>query len=199
MTSGDPRNHSMKMVLSLLARVHAVTATLYKGLMSRLYRARFARHGRNFSFDPAGVYSFESISVGDNVNLGYRPILIAARSKILIGDNVMFGPEVTIRGGNHRIDIVGKPMIAISDDEKRPEDDPGVIIGDDVWIGTRAIILAGVTIGRGAVIAAGALVTKDVPPYAIVGGNPAKLIRMRWDDETIARHQAMMADKPVAP
>lgn len=179
----------MKAILSLLARAHAVTGWLYRGLVSRIYRARFARYGRNFSFDPFGVYSFESISVGDNVNLGYRPTLIAARSKIVIGDNVMFGPEVTIRGGNHRVDIVGKPMIAVSDDEKRPEDDPGVVIQDDVWVGTRAIILAGVTIGRGAVVAAGALVTKDVPQYAIVGGNPAKLIRMRWDDETIARHE----------
>ncbi|ESY56089.1 MULTISPECIES: CatB-related O-acetyltransferase [unclassified Mesorhizobium] len=60
-----------------------------------------------------------------------------------------------------------------------------IIVGNDVWIGTRAIILAGVTIGDGAVIAAGGVVTKDVPPYAIVGGNPAKLIRYRFSDETI--------------
>lgn len=179
----------MKAVLSLMARAHAAFGTLYKGVISRIYRARFTRYGRNFSFDPFGVYSFESISIGDNVNLGYRPILIAARSKIVIGNNVMFGPEVTIRGGNHRIDIVGKPMIAVGDHEKRAEDDPGVVIEDDVWIGTRAIVLAGVTIGRGAVVAAGALVTKDVPPYAIVGGNPAKVIRMRWDEETIRQHE----------
>lgn len=182
----------MKAVLSLLARSHAFAAMLYTGAMSRIYRARFARYGRNFSFDPLGVYSFESIIVGDNVNLGYRPLLIAARSKIVIGNNVMFGPEVTIRGGNHRIDIIGKPMIDVRDDDKRPEDDPGVMIDDDVWIGTRAIILAGVTIGRGAVVAAGALVTRDVPPYAIVGGNPAKVIRMRWDDETIERHEHIL-------
>ncbi len=182
----------MKALFSILARVHAATGTLYKGLLCRIYRTRFIQHGRNFSFDPSGIYSFESISVGDNVNLGYRPILIAARSKIVIGDNVMFGPEVTIRGGNHRIDIVGKPMIAISNDEKRPEDDPGVIIEDDVWIGTRAIILAGVTIGRGSVVAAGAVVTKNVAPYSIVGGNPARMIRMRWDDAIIAQHESRM-------
>ncbi len=60
------------------------------------------------------------------------------------------------------------------------------IIGHDVWVGYRAIILPGVTIGHGAIIGAGAVVSGDVPPYAIVGGNPAKLIRMRFDAETIA-------------
>jgi len=59
-------------------------------------------------------------------------------------------------------------------------------LGHDVWVGTDAIILSGVTIGDGAVVAAGSVVTKDVPPYAIVGGNPAKFIKKRFSDETIA-------------
>jgi acetyltransferase-like isoleucine patch superfamily enzyme len=101
----------------------------------------------------------------------------------------MFGPEVTIRGGSHVIEYVGRFMKDIRDDEKRPEDDLGVIIEDDVWVGTRAIILHGVHIGRGAVVAAGAVVTKDVPPYAIVGGVPARIIRYRWDVDTIIEHE----------
>ena len=60
------------------------------------------------------------------------------------------------------------------------------VIGNDVWIGTKALIVGGVTIGDGAVVLAGAVVTKDVPPYAIVGGVPAKIIRYRYDEETIA-------------
>lgn len=62
-----------------------------------------------------------------------------------------------------------------------------VVIGSDVWIGARAAILEGVTIGDGAVVAAGAVATKDVPPYAIVGGVPAKIIKYRFDEETIKK------------
>lgn len=61
------------------------------------------------------------------------------------------------------------------------------IIGNDVWLGANSLVLKGVKIGDGAVIGAGAVVTKDVPPYAIVGGNPAKVIKMRFDDETIGK------------
>lgn len=66
-----------------------------------------------------------------------------------------------------------------------------VNIGNDVWIGSRAMVMGGVTIGDGAVIAAGAVVTKDVPPYAVVGGVPAKIIRYRFDEHVIAKLTAM--------
>lgn len=181
--------------LRLAARLVERCGSAGKRLLALLYRSRFAGHGRNFSFDPFGVYSYETITVGDNVNLGHRPVMIASRSYIRIGNDVMFGPEVTIRGGNHRIDIVGQPMARITDADKRPEDDPGVTIEDDVWVGTRAIILAGVTIGRGAVIAAGAVVTKSVAPYAIVAGNPARELRKRWDDATIAEHERLLSER----
>lgn len=63
----------------------------------------------------------------------------------------------------------------------------GVIIGNDVWIGARVTILGGLKIGDGAVVGAGAVVTKDVPPYTIVGGVPAKIIKMRFDEETVCK------------
>lgn len=164
-------------------------------ILARIYRGRFERVGTNFSFDPFGVYSYSNISIGNNVNLGYQSILIATKSKIIIGNNVIFGPQVTIRGGNHRIDILGRYIASIKDDEKRPEDDPGVIIEDDVWIGTRAIVLAGVKIGRGSVVGAGAVVTKSLPPYSIAGGNPAKIIRMRWNPTEIEQHEKLLASQ----
>jgi maltose O-acetyltransferase len=159
---------------------------------------RFASRGDHFNFDPDGTYSYESIHVGHHVNLGARPTLLAARSTIRIGNHVMFGPEVTIRGGNHRFDLVGRYVDSIGDDEKRPEDDRGVVIEDDVWVGGNATILGGVTVGRGSVIAASAVVTKDVAPYSVVGGNPARVIRERFTREEAAAHDAILAQNPQA-
>lgn len=138
-------------------------------------------------FDPDGMYSYGTIHVGDDVSL--EGCLMATRSQIKIGSKVMFGPEVIIRGGNHTTSYVGRFMMDVRDNEKRAEDDLGVVIEDDVWLGARAIILHGVTIGRGSVIAAGAVVTKSIPPYAIAGGVPARVIKFRWDVDTILRHE----------
>lgn len=153
---------------------------------------QFAGYGKNFDFDPDGTYSYKTISVGDNVTLGVRPILLATRSQIRIGNNVMFGPGVTVRGGNHRFDIVGIPINAVSDDMKRPEDDLGVVIEDDVWVGGGATILAGVTVGRGSVIGGSAVVTKDVPPYSIAVGNPARVMKARFGTEDIHAHERVL-------
>lgn len=156
---------------------------------------KFASCGQRVRVDPRGTYSFDSIYLGDFVNLGSRPTLLATESQIRIGNHVMFGPEVVIRGGNHRVDIVGRYMDEVGVDEKRVEDDPGVVIEDDVWVGQRATILGGVTVGRGAVIAAGAVVTKSVPAYSIVAGNPARVIRMRFTPDEIARHERMLGSR----
>ena len=113
---------------------------------------------------------------------------MAARSEIRIGDKVIIGPQVVLIGGGHNTFVVGKFIHDVT--EKRPTDDLGVTIEDDVWIGCRAIILRGVRIGRGAVVGAGAIVTSDVPPYSIVAGNPARILKFRWDVATILRHEA---------
>lgn len=150
----------------------------------------FREHGRNIRFDPDGFYSFENIVLGSDVNLGIGPTLMAAKSTIRIGNKVMFGPYVTLVGGNHNASEIGRFMFDVS--EKRPGDDLGVIVEDDVWIGTRAVILRGVTLGRGSIVAAGSVVTKSVPPYAIVAGCPARIIKFRWGVETIIRHEEVL-------
>jgi acetyltransferase-like isoleucine patch superfamily enzyme len=155
-----------------------------------LLRPLFAKCGKSVNFDPDGWYSFSNIELGDKVFIAHGASFGAAISTIRIGNNVMFGPRVIIRGGNHNTSVVGSAMVDVHD--KRPEDDLGVVIEDDVWVGAGAILLSGVTIARGSIVAAGAVVTKCFPPYSIIGGVPARLIRPRWDEPTIRRHEAVL-------
>lgn len=135
----------------------------------------------------------QNIYLGNNINLGENVRLSSTLSRIIIKDFVLFGPNVKIHGGNHRIDIIGRSIISIKESEKRPLiDDKDVIIEEDVWIGDDAIILCGVTIGRGSVIAAGAVVTKSIPPYSIAGGCPAKVIKKRFTEEQIVEHERLL-------
>lgn len=134
---------------------------------------------------------FEQVGQGVNIEKnvyfgGGREIRIGNRSGIginariqgplTIGQDVMMGPDVMIYTRNHAIDRIDIPMMDQGDTESHP-----VVIEDDVWIGARVVIMPGVTIGKGSVIGACALVTKDVEPYTIVGGVPAKLIKKRRD------------------
>ena len=89
-----------------------------------------------------------------------------------IGDDVMMGPNVSIYTRNHAFERTDVPM-----NTQGVSDEKIVVIENDVWIGANSIILPGVTVSKGAIIGAGAVVTKDVPEYAIVGGNPAKVIK----------------------
>lgn len=125
---------------------------------------------------------WENISVGNHVSIGENCRFMTTNANIIIGDHVMFAPEVTVVTGGHRIDIPNRFMDEISVDEKRSQDDQDVIFEGDNWIGTNAIILKGVHVGKGAVIAAGAVVTKNVEPYSIVGGQKANIIGKRFSD-----------------
>lgn len=112
-------------------------------------------------------------------------------SKVKIGDYSMLAPEVKIIGGDHKYNIVGCPIIFSGRDIQLETD-----IGKDVWIGTRSTILRGVRIGDGAIIAANSVVTKNVEPYTIVGGSPARLIKNRFDTiEDIEIHNKMLEKK----
>lgn len=114
-----------------------------------------------------------------------------------IGSFTSIANDVVIGGGRHPMDWVGMSPVfyegrdsvkAKFSQHPRPPVERASI-GHDVWIGRSAIVLPGVTIGDGAVVGAGAVVTKDVPPYAIVAGNPARLIRYRFDEATVKRLQ----------
>lgn len=138
-------------------------------------RAAYAKRilkscGRNVNIE-RGAFFTPELSVGDNSGVGINCEIFGP---VTIGDDVMMGPEVVVYTSGHRFDRLDVPMWKQGSTDPRP-----VKIGSDVWIGRRAIILPGVEIGDGAVIGAGAVVTKNVPPYAVVGGSPAKVFKYR--------------------
>lgn len=112
------------------------------------------------------------ISIGYNCSINPYTVLYG-HGGLTIGNNVLIAGHCMIIPSNHNFDDVEKPI------NRQGQTQKGIVISDDVWIGSGCRILDGVTIGTGAVIAAGAVVNRDVPDFAIVGGVPAKLIRMR--------------------
>lgn len=172
----------MKLVRMLFRFGEMIPKAWNRFAVSPLHCLSFGRCGKNVRIGGRfRIVGREHLYVDDHVSIGADCRFLCTRADIVIRDHVMFGPGVTVVTGNHRIDIPGKYVIDITDQEKREEDDQPVIFEGDNWIGANAIILKGVTVGRGAVIAAGAVVTRSVPEYAIVGGNPAKVIRFRFD------------------
>lgn len=126
--------------------------------------------GKKVNIEHGAMFSAKT-TLGDYSGIGINARINGACT---IGDHVMMGANVTVITRNHSFERTDIPMMDQGFEEERP-----VAIGNDVWIGDRVIILPGVHIGDGSIIAAGAVVTHDVPSYAIVGGVPAKIIKMR--------------------
>lgn len=116
--------------------------------------------------------------------------MYCTRSEIRIMKGVTIGPSLTIIAGDHNYKTVGKYII--DEHNKLPENDKDVVIESDIWIGCNVTILKGVTVHRGSIVAAGSIVIKDVPPYSIVGGNPAKVIGQRFSEEEILKHEEIL-------
>jgi chloramphenicol O-acetyltransferase type B len=129
--------------------------------------------------------------LGDDVSRDWEPL--GRLDKLFIGNFVCIGAEsVILMGGNstHRMDWISLyPFMESIKDAYISRGD--TTLGDGCWLGMRSMIMPGVTIGEGAVVAAGAVVTKDVPPYAVVGGNPATIIKYRFSEDDIARLLAL--------
>ncbi len=115
-----------------------------------------------------------NVSIGDDVGFN-TGCWLNGGGGITIGNQVQFGPRVVIHSANHRFDRLDIPICEQGHEHRE------VVIEDNVWVGAGCIILPGVTIHSGAVVAAGAVVTRSVPANAVVGGVPAKLIRMRGE------------------
>ena len=161
-----------------------------------IIRKSFGECGKNVHiFGRCSFSGIENMHVGNNVIFSSNSKILTTRAKVIVGDYVMLGQNLTLVTGDHRTDILGKYMMEIKDSEKLPENDADVVIEDDVWAGTNVTILKGVTIGRGSIIASGAVVTKSIPPYSIVGGVPAKVLKSRFTEQEIEQHERMLRDR----
>ena len=124
--------------------------------------------------------------IGNDVGIGFRCMFLCP---VTIGNKVLIASDVAfVHCDDHRNDVVGVTMW-----DAGRGDSGNVEVASDVWIGQRAIIMTPVRIGRGAIVAAGAVVVRDVPPYAIVGGVPARILKMRFTPEQIVAHERILA------
>lgn len=138
----------------------------------RVYTARCFAPGIDRKANVENKASFSSkVVVGENGNIGKAAYI---QGYVVIGKDVMMGPECNIWTINHETRRLDIPMCKQGNKEEQP-----VFIGDDVWLGARVTILPGVHIGKGSIIGAGAVVTKDVPEYSVAVGNPAVVIKER--------------------
>lgn len=146
--------------------------------------------GKRFHVGPLSrIWAPNKLVFGDDCYVGkYCTIEVDGT----IGDGVLIANNVGLVGRtDHDITQVGSLISRsrwIGDADYNPER-ATVTVEDDVWIGFGAIVLSGVTIGRGVIVASGSVVTKDIPPYAIVAGNPARVMTQRFDAETAAEHE----------
>lgn len=139
-------------------------------IRGRLAKGFLAKCGHDVNINKHAVLN-SHITIGNNSGIGANATI---QGELHIGNNVMMGADCIVYTKNHCFDRIDIPMMEQGYKNTQP-----VFIDDDVWIGGRVIILPGRHIGKGAIIGAGSVITKDVPEFAIVGGNPAKVLRFR--------------------
>ena len=161
---------------------------LYWFFKRKVQMQQFIACGKDVFISRGCYFSNNTITLGCDVYIGQNCRFQSTNSKIFIGNHVMFGPNVSIHGGNHRTDLVGRYMKSVRLDEKTPADDVDVVIGNDVWVGANAIILKGVNIGEGSVVGAGSVINQDIPPYNIVVGSKSQKVFERWGNREIKEH-----------
>lgn len=187
-------------VFRLLQKMSLVPSYLWDMMWAIVWKRCMKHCGcgvylRPMSSDIKGLWK---LSVGDGTSIPKGSTIYCTDAPCTIGKKVLFGPRPTIITGDHRVDIIGKYMADVTVEEKAMAGggvsyDQPVVIEDDVWVGSNVTILKGVTIGRGSVIAAGAVVTKSCPPYSIIGGVPAKVLKARFTPDEIKEHEGKLA------
>jgi acetyltransferase-like isoleucine patch superfamily enzyme len=169
--------------------VYDLVAGLKRATLRRITRHRFESFGNGSSFDPttSRISGHEHISIGRNVFIGPFAAISTDGVSVRIGNDTVIGPGFYLMAGDHLINTPG-----VAHREGRRGTNLPINIGMNVWIGARTTILKGITIGDGAVVAAGSVVTRNVDPMAVVAGVPARFLRWRFDEESQTVHRRFL-------
>lgn len=179
----EPMRVGHEAIVRARAEIEGLPKRLLRRLLLPVIRAvwRPLELGEGFQWGLPLSLPANAARIGRYVYVGGHGTIMGP---VIIGDFCMISSHVRIIGQDHRIDIVGGATRLEFPHRARPT----TVLEADVWIGQGALLMEGVRIGRGAVVAAGAIVTRDVAPYAIVAGTPARVVRMRFSAEQISTH-----------
>ena len=164
-----------------------------------LYKAYFGYSRKLFGYiadnvvitPPLSCADYKNLYIGENVGIGPNANLSCLNAKCIIKGNAAIAEHFTVHTGNHA-HIKGMFITDITEANKPKGYDEDVIIEKDVWIGCNVTLLSGIIIGRGCTVAAGAVVNKSTPPYAVIGGVPAKFIKFKWTIDEILEHESIL-------
>lgn len=165
-------------------------------IICEYYRKRFRYCGRNLRFHPRNsVFEYRNISIGERVFINRGAYFSAPNGRITIGNDVLVGADVFIAAGHHKYKDIGKTI----SQQGYLSEEQHIVIGDDVWIASKAIILGNVKINDGAIIGAGSMVLRDIPPYCLCVGNPHCIpVRYRYSDDELRQHLSKLGKESDA-
>ena len=171
-----------------------------KHILSFWKITEFPNIDKTARIDPSvKVYNPNNLIMEENTNIDHGAVLMNTRAKIIIKKNSGAAFGLVAVTGNH-MSVVGKNLKQVSDRIKDELDvnhemDKDIIVEEDVWMGNHVTLLSGVKIGRGSEIGAGSVVRSNIPPYAVVIGNPAKIVGFRFTPEEIVEHEKVQYDE----
>ena len=175
-------------LLSYVVKTSLFLPFLWDRFWAFFYKKSMGSCGKNVMLKPATSKGIENFYIASDVRIARYAVIYSTVAKVYIGSKVEIAPHLKIITGNHNFQSVGHFMFD-GNYSKNKSDDRDVIIEGDSWLGINVTLLSGVTIGRGSCIAAGAVVTKSMPRYSIIGGVPAKVLKFRFTPEQIIEHE----------
>lgn len=167
--------------------------------INSIYRNYFRTTRKSFGYihptawfrQPILIKGAENVYMNERCSIMGHAKILTTNAKFVLKKGSGAAEGLTVVTGNHQ-SIIGKMMEDITDDDKGKKMDRDVIVDEDVWMATNVTLLAGVHVGRGAVIGSGSVCRSNVPPYAMVFGNPAKVIGFKFTPEEIIEHEIIL-------